>query len=654
MSGRLSWLLLCLGLALAAVAYWPGLYGGYVLDDFANVVDNRALAPGKVGDDFWAGVWSSDAGPTGRPLAMASFAVQSALTGLNPFWLKLGNLGVHLLNGLLVFLLLRLLLRRLLPTEASRKPILDPDAWAAIVAALWLLDPIQLTSVLYVVQRMTSLSATFVLMGLIAYVTGRVRLVEGRAGGWWLLGAGLVGGTGLAVLAKESGVLLPLYALVIEWVVFRFATRGQRLDLRLVAVFLFVLVLPGILGLLRLLPGMLSGAAYSGRGFDLGERLWTEGRILVTYLRDILLPVPNNLTLYHDDIRVSTGWWQPWTTGAGWAFLAGLLVLGLAMRRRLPLLSLGVLWFFAGHALTASVIPLELAYEHRNYLPALGVFLAVAGLLSRLSSVIGDRRNPVWRTVVLTALIGVLGVYATFLAIRAQIWSDPFRLAYFEATLHPESPRANYTLGRMMLITASGPDSPRYQIGERTLEAVMTMPGAGLNPAQGLVIMAARNDQPIKDAWWAYMQANIRNGPVTAESLSALYGLVECGTSGACRYDKPAREQLEALFRLAVREYPEDARLVTLLANLQANILGDYDAAHRNMLCAVALQPESFSYWNNLVTMQIARGEFSAARASLDRLRELDDRGAMRAEIRRQQGVLDRAIEDARARGGDE
>src|SRR5690606_24439350 len=112
--------------------------------------------------------------------------------------------------------------------------------------------------------------------------------------------------------------------------------------------------------------------------FSLPERLLSESRILVEYLYKIVLPSLRGGGIYHDDFVVSRGWLTPWTTAPAVAFVLGLVVIGIASRRRWPVLSFALLWFFAGHALESTALPLELYFEHRNYLPVFGILFALA------------------------------------------------------------------------------------------------------------------------------------------------------------------------------------------------------------------------------------------------------------------------------------
>ena len=149
-------------LALVTLVYWPGLGGGFDFDDFPNIVNNTALHV-RFGDPcraWLAAAFSSPASDLQRPLAMLTFALNHALTGLDPYWMKATNLAIHLLNTLLVWIVARVLLATF-GVDATRRGIL-----ALWLAAFWSLASVNLLGVLFVVQRMESLCHTFVLAGL--------------------------------------------------------------------------------------------------------------------------------------------------------------------------------------------------------------------------------------------------------------------------------------------------------------------------------------------------------------------------------------------------------------------------------------------------------------------------------------------------------
>ena len=225
---------------------------------------------------------------------------------------------------------------------------------------------------------MTSLATLFLVCGLCLYVAGRLRMLDNRRGLPLILTGLLVFG-GLAIFSKENGALLPLYMLVVEMTLFRFRGSKGQADKAVIIFFLATVAIPA--GLLLLYLSMHPAAVlggYSGRNFTLTERLLTESRVLVFYLKMIIMPSITELGLYHDDIAVSRGLLEPPTTLYSLITLSGLLLGALLLLKKRPLVSLGILWFFAGHVLESSIYPLEIAHEHRNYLADYGILLAAS------------------------------------------------------------------------------------------------------------------------------------------------------------------------------------------------------------------------------------------------------------------------------------
>ncbi len=249
---------------------------------------------------------SGTAGPTGRPLSQLSFALNHYFSRFDPFAFKATNLAIHLLTGCLALLLAARLLAK--PRLGLSEHQLRVSA--GIVAAAWLLHPIQLLPVLHVVQRMTSLSAMFMFAAMLLHVRARER--EGTIG-WWSLAAAWGILWPLSLLAKETGVLFPVFALMYE-LILRRAPDGT-LDG-------FTRMVAGTVGLAgagasiyALSPyGQWLWAGYEMRPFTLCERLMTEPRVLWHYLGLIFLPRFEAFSLYHDDIVLFRSMLDPWTT----------------------------------------------------------------------------------------------------------------------------------------------------------------------------------------------------------------------------------------------------------------------------------------------------------------------------------------------------
>jgi hypothetical protein len=437
-------LLFCI-FALAVVCYLPGLEGHFVFDDGANLRLNSYLGIESLDlVSLWRAAFSGDAGPLGRPISMASFAVNHYFSGMVPYYFKATNLAIHLVNGILVFLFVRMLLNlhlriRRLMTER------DFATWIAIaVAAAWLLHPFNLTGVLYVVQRMTSLSALFTLAGLVLYLYGRKSLLDGARSGFFAIAAAIFIATPLAALCKENGVLLPLFILVIEATLLRWNAFDQNSRRILVSMVGLSVAIPVLAGLIYVLnnPGLIL-AGYSWRDFSLSERLMTEARVLWFYLHMIVLPSMSEMGLHHDDFPISRSLLAPWTTLSAIAGLIFLMGGAFALRNKHPMIAFGIAFFLIGHVLESTVIPLEIAFEHRNYLPMLGILLPLA--YYALNSQIHLSSLRVRR--VAFAVLVVL--FAGLTASRAMQWGDTLQMRMLEVERHPGSVRAHTDLAAL-------------------------------------------------------------------------------------------------------------------------------------------------------------------------------------------------------------
>ena len=623
-------LILLLLLALTAWVYTPGLSGGFNFDDDANLLMNDRLAV-----DTWSiqglreASLSSNAGPFKRPISMLSFALNHLAAGFNPFYFKLTNLVIHLVNGLLIFWLVRLLLRAYRHTLAPglRRGAI---AWLALaVAGAWLVHPLNLTSVLYVVQRMTSLAVLFTLLGLLCYLTGRLRQLAGKPGVLWLfLGTALFGG--LAILSKESGALLPLYALVCEVTLFRFQARWREANQWIYAYFGIFLLVPCLIASAYLIthPEWFA-ERYLFRPFDLGERLLTEARVVWFYLAMVFVPNPIALGLFHDDIAISTGLLSPRSTL--WAVL-GFALLGLLAwqcRRRAPLVTFAILWFLAGHSLESTVIPLELAHEHRNYLPAVGPLLAF------FYYVFLPPVAETYHRAVRLAGVAFIGLYAFVTMVRADQWQHPVSHAAVEVAHHPNSPRAQYQLGRIYFMLFVNERNGEFSERAKThFNKAIALSEYRNKPLFALIQLAYLNDEEPDPQLLATLRERLSENPFQVSEIIDLKMLIECQRVGRC---KLADDEIIALFHGALANRTVSAAtqalLLTWLGAYHANVTGDMARAEEILSRVVALEPAVVRYRLNLIQLFVTTSQFAKAQAELQQAERLDHLGAHRTMI---------------------
>lgn len=435
---------------LVIFVYVPGINGPYVFDDGENITLNEPVAISSLNINSIYDAALSNNNALKRPLAALSFGLNHYFAGgfedTLPF--KITNLFIHLCNSILVYVLTLMLLK----SPGLQKICKDwnLNITAGFVAAVWALHPIQLTSVLYVVQRMTSLSALFVLAGLIVFLLGRHLLSTTGEKGLPIMYAGITAGTILGLGAKENAILLPLFALTIEYVLF---TRGSlAISVRKKLCFFYVvLILAPLLifsGYLILHPEFISNG-YLERHFTLSERLLTQPRVLWFYISLIIFPSTHRLGLFHDDIDISHGILEPLSTLPALIGIGGIIFFAIMKARQYPVIAFSVLWFISGHALESSIFPLQIAYEHRNYLPSLGIIFAVVFYIRILTDKMSSANAQ--RYALPFLLIFILG-YITWS--RSYTWSNISMLAEAEARNHPDSGAANSFAARVNLYHA--------------------------------------------------------------------------------------------------------------------------------------------------------------------------------------------------------
>ncbi len=416
-------------LLVTFAVYFPGLSGPLLLDDISQLsglIEHSADNPRTLIDSYII----STSGPFGRPVAMASFIADAIAHGDDIWWWKHTNLMLHLVSGLLVLWLTLYILKALRLPDSDKITRL-----AIVVAALWMLHPLHVSTVLYTVQRMTELSTVFVLAGLVCYTAGRCRQISGAANGWYLIVIGFALFFPLALLSKESGLLFPAYCSLIEVLILRFGgSHGLGRQIKILHYTLFVCYLLAGVYLLANVNGMLLDS-YLARDFTLLERVLSEPRIVVLYILQLLRPVQSAMGFFHDDVVVSTGLFDPITTVLSVVLLLGLIASAVVMRKRSPLFSFGILFFLTSHLLESTVFALELMFEHRNYLASYGIVLAMIAIAQMVIS--AQRVRIIGFCVVIVGL-------SLLTWQRATTWASPVTLYEFSYYAHPKSPRLNY------------------------------------------------------------------------------------------------------------------------------------------------------------------------------------------------------------------
>jgi hypothetical protein len=619
-SHRQRWLLTVTFL-LCVLVYLRGLFGGFLFDDFGSIVDNPAFrALDGSGIRWLALALSSHAGLLRRPISMLSFGIDYSLFGLNPLAFKLTNLAIHMVNGALVYSLSRRIVPRLLAPSAS---VLTTNGISLLVAALWLLHPLNVSNVVYIVQRENLLASSFILAGLICYAEGRMRILYGGQRGVLISLGGLVVFGLLAVFSKENGALIVAYALVMETICFKFSAPWRSNQLLVRTFFWLTVALPVILflGFITIHPQWLANA-YAGRSFTLAERLLSETRILCDYLMWIFLPLPSWMGIFHDDIATSTGVLKPATTLFSILFLIALIAAAWKWRHKSPGLAFGAAWFLIGHSMESTLLPLELAFEHRNYLPMAGLFLGMACAIAPwVHERLGSR-------VAVTICCALVLTCAGLTAARANTWGDPLRLALVEVANHPHSARAQYEAGRRIIFNASatGKRDEGEHIAIPYFERAKALDPTDLYSASSLILIHSRSNGEVPPEELDDLARRAKN--ILQPQVNPFLVVLTAATQGNLKIS-PAQMQMLVYSALENKCFPPTMRAMILndYGHYLLQIAHDNQRAVSLTLAAAAADPKNPLFQINLAKLALALNEPAQALMRVEMATKLNKAG---------------------------
>jgi protein O-mannosyl-transferase len=414
--------------------YWislPGLAGGFILDDLPNL---EGLDQAYTNHNLSQFIFSGIASELGRPISLLSFALQAEHWPQNPYPFKLAGLCIHIANAWLVYVCCHLI------GQLKNWPPRSIFLFAGTVFSLWLFHPLNISTVFYVVQRMVLLAGFFSLLGIASFLWC-IKRYHQQASKFYLALAtlGMAITYVLGILSKENAILTGLMLSVLYVFLLRVRCGNILWD----AWVIIFGVLPSLLVL-----GYLSLHITQHTRPDFGpfERLLTESVILQDYLDKTLLPTPKKLNIFNDGFPVYKHLFDSTATLISVSFWLVLSALALILRKRAAFLAFGLFWFLSGHLLESSIFGLELYFEHRNYLPSLGILIGIVGTIIELNLKAVDFSNTAkkWLNYASTGLLfSMATAYVLVYGAEISTWRSPGALAISALTERPESLRAH-------------------------------------------------------------------------------------------------------------------------------------------------------------------------------------------------------------------
>jgi hypothetical protein len=587
------------------LTYCTGISGQFQFDDYPNIVLNERLHIKTLDlENVTKAALSSTSGILKRPISMASLAINYYFSGLNPFSYKLTNLVIHIINTLGIYILCLLLYGSI---KSYNFNISKYNASLAVAIA-WGVHPINLTAVLYVVQRMTSLATLFTLCATCLYLIARKKLDNNHtAKGITYLFLVIIFGI-LGVLSKENAALIFLYLFIIECCLYREKEHSSNYKKIVIIFFTLCLFTPGIVIAAYTFNNpewILKG--YSATSFTLHERLITQARILWMYIYWILLPNNGNLGFLHDDITLSTNLFdQTFPILSIIGHILSIFILVLLWRRKKQLLFvLGYSFFYASHLIESTVFALILIFEHRNYFGSFGLML---GIFSYAFSVTNKYKN--------ISLIGVT-IYIILLifltAQRSMIWGDGIRSALVDVHHHPNSSAAHYELGRQYSMKSEIKLTNKAAFHFKKASEIDTKRA---DPLFALLMLSAKNNKPVKDELIDKINHRLRTSPVYAGHITWMGALVKCYTNSTCAINK---EHMITMIQSSLDNNHLDQSALSesyylmIASGFLANSGNNYTQALAFSLQAAISSPREVKFIINIINLALSHNDYDTA-----------------------------------------
>ncbi len=622
-------------LLYTSLVYFPSLSGSFIFDDEINITKNPYM---KIDGLNWSNIYqasfSGKSGPLKRPIAMFSFAINVALAGFNPFYFKVTNLIIHLATGIAIFFLSNQIICGILNSNNfSRQSSKQSIFFSLVVTFVWLVHPINFTSVAYIVQRMTSLAALFSILSCIFYIKFRQKLFEGD-GSWKNYAFGTILFLVLSCFTKEVGILTPIYFFLLENTFFKFKVHNHYPKKSIHVLFSIVLAVPIIALIIFLIenPSWLS-SRFLSRDFDILSRLLTESRALVYYISLIYFPVHSRFALFHDDFTTSISLLQPYTT----VFSAALIIFSICWSiyylRKFPGICFGILFFISGHLLESTILPLELVHEHRNYLPSIGVIFSTCYFF--LYTIKWRGENKYYALAVL--LFPLVCSFSLF--VRASYWGNKVDMYIYEASNHPNSARANYSLAYNFASLAEAYEDNSlkrkfYQSALKHFEKSAELDENDVNSLFAIFFMNNRLNKPFDRSHFLLLLHRLEFSPYRGNSINWVDTINKCILVNECHMAENNLYEIidKSLGNRTISDYYK-ARLYIAASSLFLNSFNDPNNAISLLDRATALTPNNVEIRLLSAKIALAANDIPYAKIQLHAAKLLDQFGIFFSEI---------------------
>lgn len=558
-----------------------------------------------------------------RKIAYLSFLVNRWIDPVSPVNYRVTNVLIHVVNALLVYAV---------AFRTMRLPVWQDKygryafSVAFLSAAIFAFHPININAVSYIIQRMASLAAMFVLLSLLCYIIARTS--GGGAKAFALYGAAFLFIV-CGIFSKENAVMaIPLIGLYDMFFFFGVQRKKHCVNigiglmlglLALVASSVFLHFDKALLNIgtillhpLRRIPdfGWTSIDVY----WTPVEHILTEFRVIARYLLLLFIPLPRFFVFDWWSFPISAGLFSPFSTLIFVAAFILAVSFALIKFRKLPFLSFGILWYFIALTLESFVaLGSDLYFEHRNYLPLAGLAFGVTAQTVVMAAV-APKRKTVWAIACTLAL--VLGGL-TFQ--RNLVWKDSITLWKDTVDKTTKNPRAMIALGNAYLKISDLAAAKKYYQDAMKISAEEKWPHFFEDAAYSLgMVSLFTGDLAEARKVIEVMDASME-GSVRTSIVKGFYSCLDGNLDGAV-------SQYE---RILPSAYGLDRVIVYSLLGEAHSRKGSAEAAIASYQKAIKLDPSFSAAYYGLGTVYLGRKDLDRASYYMEKTLSLDPQNAL-------------------------
>ena len=267
---------------------------------------------------------------------------------------------------------------------------------------------------------------------------------------------------------------------------------------------------------------------------------------------------------------------------------------------------------------------MEIAYEHRNYLPYFGLTLILVESIQHLLKNSIKLKSFLKPTIAIVLII--LGS-ATFT--RTSQWSSPLSFAYFEVKHHPYSVRANHTLGMTYRSLVLDGKLEHKDNSFKYLKIAAELDSRHIQPEAALIQLSYELGENASPQWINSIARKLKDTAPKLDHILLLKELTRCHNN-TCLLPSDACEHLldAAISNPRISKFPlTHSTLLSIKGNFLLERSRNTADAERLFQTAIKISPHKTQYYADYINLLLLLNRPDEAQNLLEKAYATDPHG---------------------------